>query len=213
MTAHGPLPIVGQDPASDPNARTLTVYGQTAHRYAALTETLDTAPFRRWLTDRLPTGAQVLDAGCGWGRDARAFQDAGYRVSAFDGCPELAALASARLGQDVPVRRFQELDALTCYDAIWARASLLHLPPDVLADAWARLMRALRPGGWCYASFKHGDGERWDDQGRYYLDMTVARFVPLLRSTDGVLVRVQVSADPFGRAPAWLNLLVRKVAR
>ena len=45
------------------------------------------------LLDGLPAGARILDAGCGSGRDAKAFAALGHRVTAFDASPELAALA------------------------------------------------------------------------------------------------------------------------
>lgn len=75
----------------------------------------------------VPKGGFVLDAGCGSGRDARAFKQRGYRVAAFDASPELAALASEYIGHYVAVRTFADVDEVGLYDGIWACASLLHL--------------------------------------------------------------------------------------
>lgn len=208
MTTSSPF---SHDPAS-PNARTLQVYERLAPRYTGQTEALDTALWRAWLTEHVPVGGTILDAGCGWGRDARAFRDAGYEVHAFDGSAAMVAIAQAHLGQPVVQRRFQDLNDVERYDGIWARASLLHLTPDELVDAWRRLMRALRPGGWCYACFKRADGAWWDDQGRYFQGMTEARFTALLGAASEPvhLVRSEISPDAFGRTPDWLNLLVHK---
>lgn len=204
-------------PAHDPvgpNARTLQVYEHLAPHYANQTELLDTTVWRSWLTDRVPLGGSILDAGCGWGRDARAFQNLGYRVTAFDGSMAMAAIAEAHLGRPVAVQRFQDLNEHERYDGVWARASLLHLTADELPDAWHRLMRALRPGGWCYASFKHGPDAWWDEQGRFFQGMTEDRFLAMLNNDHGVarLVRTEISPDAFGRPHHWLNLLVHRSA-
>ena len=41
----------------------------------------------------------ILDAGCGFGRDALAFAKPGYSVTAFDAFPTLVALAEQHIGQ------------------------------------------------------------------------------------------------------------------
>lgn len=92
----------------------------------------------------------------------------GFDVDATDGTPELAAEAERRLGRAVRILRFEDLDALSAYDGIWACASLLHVPAAGLVDVLCRIRRALRPGGIFTASFKAGSGEGRDDFGRYY---------------------------------------------
>ena len=47
---------------------------------------------------RPPGSPKILDAGCGSGRDAKAFDDRGHQVSAFDASGELAELASEYCG-------------------------------------------------------------------------------------------------------------------
>ncbi|WP_328987882.1 class I SAM-dependent methyltransferase [Thiorhodovibrio winogradskyi] len=61
-------------------------------------------------------------------------------------------------------------DWFECFDGIWACASLLHVPLDQLADALARLSRALKKDGVLYASFKYGRGER-EHNGRRFTDL------------------------------------------
>lgn len=191
------------------NEQTLAVYSATAATYRALTQALDASSGRELLTDRLLPGATILDAGCGWGRDAKAFRDGGYDVVAFDGCPEMAAQASSYLGTPVATLRFQDVAFPPVFDGIWARASLLHLEPDELVDALRRLLAALKPRGVMYACFKEGEGETVDEAGRYFHFMTETRFAELLAVTGGELIDIVTTADQFGRGHRWLNFLVR----
>ena len=117
------------------------------------------------------SGGAVLDAGCGAGRDALAFRQAGYVVSAFDGSAELARIASANTGLAVRHMTFAEMDLDAAFDGVWACATLLHLPRVDLPAAFDRIARALRPGGAFYASFKEGTDDRLAN-GRYFTDLT-----------------------------------------
>ena len=117
---------------------------------------------------RLPEAGAVLELGTGNGRDAAAMLAAGFAVTPSDASPELAAQAAARLGHPVRILAFDELDDIALYDGIWACAALLHAPRAELTDDFARIFRALKPGGLLWASFKAGTGEGRDQFGRYY---------------------------------------------
>ena len=54
----------------------------------------------------IPNGGRILDAGCGSGRDAKAFKDRGYIITAFDACAPLAEMASVLIQQPVTVTSF-----------------------------------------------------------------------------------------------------------
>ena len=135
-------------------------YAEFAAEFFGATVGVDMAPIHQRFVAQLPPGAHILDAGCGSGRDAKAFAGAGFQVTAFDASAELALLASAHCGFDVAVRRFEEVDELAQFDGIWCCASLLHVPLAAMPETLTRLWNALRPGGVLYLSFKHGTGER-----------------------------------------------------
>jgi hypothetical protein len=84
---------------------------------------------------------------------------AGFDVDPTDGTPEIARKAEERLGRCVRVMRFDELDAREVYDAIWASASLLHVPRSSLPEILAFVFEALKPRGLHFASYK-GRGRR-----------------------------------------------------
>jgi len=116
----------------------------------------------------LSSGARILELGCGNGMDAEYMLAQGFGVDATDGTPELVTEARKRLGERARIMRFEELDADTEYDGVWACASLLHVPAADLSGILTRVYRALRPSGVFVASFKAGTGEGRDSMGRYY---------------------------------------------
>ena len=118
--------------------------------------------------DRLDPGAHILELGCGGGTDAEAMIARGFTVTATDGVPALARKAEERLGAPVRVMRFDELEAVESYDAVWANASLLHVPFAELPQILARVNRALKVGGLHFASYKSGETEGRDKFGRYF---------------------------------------------
>jgi len=149
-------------------------YTQHAAEFFHSTVGVDMAPIRQRFVARLPPGGHILDAGCGSGRDARAFAEAGFRVTAFDASAELARLASAHCGFAVAARRFEDVNEVAQFDGIWCCASLLHVPLADMPETLARLWTALRPGGTLYVSFKHGTGERTHG-GRRFTDADEAQ--------------------------------------
>lgn len=149
------------------DARTLAFYAAEAPVYAASGAQGASRHLPEFL-NALPAGAQILELGCGGGRDAVAMIAAGFDVEATDGCAALARKAGERLGRPVRVLRFADLDAEARYDGIWANACLLHVPRQDLPVILARVHRALRPGGLFAASYKTGRDEGRDRFGRYF---------------------------------------------
>jgi SAM-dependent methyltransferase len=109
---------------------TTRYYRQFASEFFDSTVAVDMSPIRDRFAAMLAWQAlAILDAGCGSGRDAKAFSEQGFRVSAFDASPELAERASSHCGFAVDVRSFHDVDDVHAYDGIWCCASLLHVEP------------------------------------------------------------------------------------
>ena len=189
---------------------TTAYYAKNAQGFFTETVAVDMEPLYERFLPRLPAGGHILDAGCGSGRDCRAFIQRGYRVTAFDASPELARLARRHIGQDVLVMRLEEMDWQRTFDGIWACASLLHVPAAGLAEVMARLARALKPGGILYASFKHGPGEREHD-GRRFTDLDESGLNALIAQVSALsLIETWVTGDlrPGRACEPWLNTLL-----
>ena len=172
---------------------------------------VDMSPLYERFLALLPPGATILDAGCGSGRDTRAFLEQGYRLVACDASPAIAAMATGYTGIPVAVQRFQELTYHRRFDGIWACASLLHVPMEELPAVLVRLFRSLKPGGILYASFKYGQGERGRD-GRWFTDMDEEGLSALIGQI-GLFTEVAtwVTGDrrPGRSGERWLNTLLR----
>lgn len=194
------------------NASSVAYYEEHAQVFFEDTVALDLAPLYARFLERLPAGGSLLDAGCGSGRDARAFLARGYAVTAFDASPTLAKLASKHCGLPVSVLRVQDLDGLTGFDGVWACASLLHVPLCELPDVLQRLATALKPGGILYASFKYGSGER-EHRGRRFTDLDETGLAALLQAAPYFTVlETWITADrrPERAEERWLNTLLQK---
>lgn len=201
---------MARESPSDPVADTLTYYDQHADAFIDRTAHKDMAhvyaPFLALVED----GGRILDAGCGSGRDAAAFAARGYRVTAFDGSPEMARRASERAGFPVRSMTFDAVDWQEAFDGVWASASLLHLPPEALRAAVGRLARALRIGGAFFMSMKEGDfqGKRED---RWFTDTTPEGLRELLTTSGLEVVDVWRTAElRLGVTVDWVNGLARR---
>lgn len=171
------------------------------------------SPRLRGFLDSLAPGASILELGCGGGREAEAMIAAGFIVDATDGVVALAREAEARIDQPVRVMRFDELDAETIYDAVWANACLLHIPWPTLPGILACIHRALKPGGWHCASYKIGDGEGRDGFGRYFSYPSRAALANAYRRSApwaSIATEAHQGSGYDGRPTPWATVTTRR---
>jgi 2-polyprenyl-3-methyl-5-hydroxy-6-metoxy-1,4-benzoquinol methylase len=126
-------------------------YASNARAFFESTVDVDMTSTHGPFLQRLGPGSHILDAGCGSGRDAKAFASLGHVVTAFDASAELARLATEHCGFEVAVRSFHDVDEVAAYDGIWCCASLLHVPREEMPNTPARQWAALHAGGCMYA--------------------------------------------------------------
>ncbi len=198
-------------PANDTAlGRSLDYYSRQAQTYFDATAHLEMAPVRSRFTARLRAGARVLDAGCGSGRDARAFAEAGFEVEAFDACPELVALASEFTGLPVQCQTFADLQGQGTFDGAWACSSLVHLEEAELVDALQRLSSCLVEDGCIYLNFKVGTEPFVDADGRYFNPATPARAARLCEAAGLWVTELWVTNSLRQPDVQWLNILALK---
>jgi cyclopropane fatty-acyl-phospholipid synthase-like methyltransferase len=200
-------PLTGDRRVAD----TLAYYEREAADYAERARGLNCSSTYAPFVCRLTPGARILDAGCGSGRDAAAFQDMGFRVAAMDASPSLAQEAERLLGHSVVVCRHQDVVFANAFDGIWAMATLLHVPHDDLPDVLTRYRRALTPGGLLFCSFKFGEQDGPDAEGRWFTNMTRERMQSLVDTVGGWRIE-QLRETPDSMRPdtRWLEVMLVK---
>lgn len=152
---------------------TIAFYDREAATYAARVTAHGRRPSLEAFEALLPRGAAVLDLGCGGGQDGAWLRERGHRVSAMDASPGLADVARTTFGLDVRVAEFAVLDDVAAFDGIWSAAALHHAETPHLPDIFARIARALKPGGAFAATMKAG-ADRRDALGRFYCAIDAA---------------------------------------
>jgi SAM-dependent methyltransferase len=169
--------------------------------------------YQRFLK-HLPKQGRILDAGCGVGRDSKFFLGQGYDVLPLDGSLEMVKMASSLLGKNALHMLFQEMNFSKEFEAIWANASLLHVPYENLREVIQGFHKSLLPSGILYASFKYGTSMRKAGD-RAFFDMNETTIEPYLKGLFHPLeiwksedVRSQVAPSPDR---SWLNFIARRI--
>ena len=159
----------------------------------------------------IPAGGSILDAGCGAGRDSKAFINLGFNVEAFDASEELAQLASDLIGNKVSVALFQTYKSSKAFDAIWACASLLHVPLIELPQVFQHLAEMLKTDGIFYCSFKYGE-EEIARNGRRFTNLNESGFAEQIKGLPLEVEKQWITGDlREGReSEKWLNIIMRK---
>lgn len=163
----------------------------------------------RYFEPYLRPGAHILDAGCGSGRDSHYFKNRSYHVTAFDASQEMCLSASRLLGQEVLKLRFEEMEFIDSFDAIWASASLLHVTKKEMPNVLHKLAKALKAGGVLYASFKYGEKEFVKEE-RSFNPYTEESFMTLVSETPFQCKEMFVIEDtrPDKKGEFWLNVIL-----
>lgn len=189
----------------------MNYYNQNAEQFAASTLTVDMSGLYTPFVKHLPVNARVLDAGCGTGRDAKAFAAMGYDVCAFDASEKMVEIARQQDGFKVEQATFLSFQSEGLFDGIWACASLLHIPFAELSHTFKRLAGLLADTGVFYVSFKYGENEVERD-GRHFTDCNEELLSQLLANTELEIIKTWRTADkrPGRESEMWLNALLKK---
>lgn len=197
-------------------ARTIAAYNGMAEAYLA--ETLDRdlqADYDLFFGHLIGPGPfDLLDLGCGPGRDLRYFAQRGHRPVGVDGAARMVAVARAYSGCRVLC---QDLRALRLprekFDGAFASASLFHLQPEELPAVLQSVRAALRPGGVFLTLNPRGHDERGFHGERFCVYYGLASWRKLLRAAGFVELAHRYRPRGVARAKQnWLTTLWRKPA-
>jgi len=172
-------------------ATTLAYYEQRAQAFWEGTRNHDVSQNVDALLRHIeaPPPFELLDLGCGPGRDLKTFRELDHHVVGLEGAATVAAMARDYSGCEVWQQNLLALDLPAGrFDGIFANAVLFHVPGSDLPRVLQQLRASLKAGGVLFSSNPRGHGEEGFSGGRYgaYHDlagwrryMTDAGFVEL----------------------------------
>ncbi|MCL1114495.1 methyltransferase domain-containing protein [Shewanella basaltis] len=193
---------------------TIEFYNQHSQSFFDTTVNADVSELYQPFIECLQQNAHILDAGCGSGRDSKAFIEMGFTVTAIDASSELASAAAKFIGQPVLVCRFDEIDKTDQFDGIWACASLLHVEANALPSTFAILASTLVANGVFYCSFKYGVQERTHN-GRSFTDANESLLEQWIQGSGLHIKQTWVTTDvrPGRENEKWLNAILIKTSK
>ena len=150
---------------SDP--ATIAFYEANAAQYTLKFGNMPSRHLEAFL-NLLGPNAHLLELGCGSGQDSAWIVECGFTLDATDGTRAMVAKTRALRGIDARLMRFQQLDAVERYHAVWAHACLIHVTRDDFPGVLGAIRQSLRPEGLHFANFKLGNGEDHDPLGRLH---------------------------------------------
>lgn len=179
-------------------------YEETAASFAATRRSVGPeAPWLQRFMRALPSGAPVVDLGCGNGEPiARTLAEAGFAVTGIDFSREQVRRAIAH----VPSGRFLVADMATVelesgrFCGVIAWDSVFHLPAEEHASLFARVRRWLAPGGQFIVTLGGTSGEIYTKHlgaATYYSALAVETVVRTINAS-GFLIQECVLDDPRG---------------
>jgi SAM-dependent methyltransferase len=190
--------VLCRTPCCDP---TVMNYTSRAERFAEWAEERAMAEAAADLRARLiahlaggRASLQVLDVGCGSGRDVVAFESDGHRALGIEPCSKFVRIARTKhaevvqadaealmLDEESAERRL--LADAAPFDGIFCLASLFHVPRDRLPRVLAALRSRLRPGGVLMSTFPSGEAVNMRGaDGRWITAMPLRQHEELLRA-------------------------------
>jgi SAM-dependent methyltransferase len=205
----------------DPKRIVADGYDRIADRYLAWSPLRPSAARLRALdlaTSLIPTGADVLELGCGAGVPMTAALATGRRLTGVD----ISAEQILRARRNVPDATFIQADMATLerepesLDAVVAFYSLTHVPRDQHAALFGRIRTWLRPGGLFVASLGVEDDPGTVEVGWLGVEMYFSQFSArvgrrLIAAAGLVVERAEILAEPEDRFDArFLWVVARK---
>lgn len=161
-------------------------------------------------------GAEILDLGCGAGRDALIFSEKELKVTGIDFSKELIKLSQDKVKSgNFRVMDFEDMQFQDAsFDGVWAMASLLHLPKQRLFPVLRKIHAILKEGGLFFASFRLGEGERITEEKRgnasmrrFYVYYRQEKLQDMFEAAGFKDIKQELDTVETGE---WVGIFVRK---
>ncbi|MFD2422139.1 class I SAM-dependent methyltransferase [Amycolatopsis pigmentata] len=192
---------------------TIATYDAAAESYSQRFADTDFGSYLDDFLEVIPPGAQILDVGCGPGRDLASFCQSGFRAFGLDRSQGMLSTAhrvapDAKLAMgDMRTLPFRN----EIFKGVWHCASLLHVSTPDAARTLAEATRVMLPGGMLFLSVSCGTGAEWRSTShgrRWYCHIGKGELESIV-----ACVRLKIlwsRTEPGVAHGKWINLLAQK---
>lgn len=179
-----PLATLADNQLSEISSTTLGAYEQRAEQFWVGTRQHDVGQNIDALLQNIESDPpfQILDFGCGPGRDLLKFSELGHHATGIDGCATFVEMARQYSHCEVFEQDFLRLDLPNnFFDGVFANASMFHIPTQELLRVLLQLHSCLKPGGVLFCSNPRGSDVEHFIDGRYgaFMQWKTWRLYPL----------------------------------
>lgn len=184
--------------SGDVVAVSVATYSDDPDAFAAFSASAVAGPFAAFAA-LLEPASRVLDAGCGPGRDLARFALQGHRGVGVDLNRDF--IDRARVHGTVILGDLRALPLrVGFFDAVWANASLIHLPHEDAAVALREIARVAKAGAPVSVSVKTAGATGWADdkpRGRRWFSIWNQRDFTAAVENAGMSVEAVISDDEW----------------
>jgi 2-polyprenyl-3-methyl-5-hydroxy-6-metoxy-1,4-benzoquinol methylase len=170
--------------------------------------------------DLLPTGATILDVGCGAGFKTQGLTERGFKVKGIDFSEKMIEVAKRKYPSlDFDVMDVYDLEQMNeKFDAVFALAVILHVPKKRVLEVLQKMKDRLNPGGLLYIAVKEKkeggaqeeikkENDYGYDYERFFSYFNIQELKDYLKSLGMELVYDSITND--GRTN-WLQVVGKK---
>lgn len=195
--------------------KTIETFNKFAEQYADFTfSNLLQYELNRFIA-LVPKDAEILDVGCGSGRDVHYFSDYGLKAIGIDASEELIKQAKKR----VPECTFKKMDMLELdfepftFDGIWSLDSVSYIKKELISKVLKNFNKILKKNGILFISVRQGKGEKiikYEKLGKEEISIsffTQSEIEELLKQANFEILN---SYTEEGEHFTWINIFAKK---
>ena len=186
-------------------------YQRNSAVYHEKTFHIDPSSFLEPLIRQLRPGHNLLDVGCGSGRDLRWLKAHGFKVTGFERSNGLAALARVHADCEIIEGDFQIFDfSKMSFDALLLCGCLVHVPHEHLEVVFKKIVEGLKSGGTLLVSLKQGDGSSTDAYGRRFYLWQDSHLQDIFAGQGFRLIDFHKTVSKVNEKDIWMSYILRK---
>ena len=198
---------------------TLNYYEDNSINLSLRYEQADVNEIQKLLLQTFEKNSNILEIGCGSGRDASFMVKNSFDVIAIDGSKNMIEevkkihpeLSAKLFHKTLPI----ELEFNQKFDGIYSIATLMHLSENDLKTTLLKINELLNQNGKFLMSvslFRDDIDENGvDDKGRFFLVLSFKEWIKLFKNIGFKILDTKINSDGLGRGGIeWLTLIAQK---